>query len=292
MARLRVSAISFLNTAPLMWDFDHAEARRHFDVHYTLPSACAEELRAGTSDIGIIPVAAYATIPDLVVIAGVAIAARGPVRSILLLSKLPLEQIKTVALDTSSRTSVALTRVLLERFHKLTPEYVAMEPKLKPMLARADAALLIGDPALLASESDEVRGGKLHAYDLAEMWQELTGKAFVFAFWAVRRAALANSDLPPEEVARTFQLSRDHGLEPESIARIAREWKSRLGLPEPLITDYLTRNIYYKLDTPCLDGLQHFFRLAAEVGALPGARRLDLGLHTISAGSTISTASE
>ncbi|HUS19463.1 MAG TPA: MqnA/MqnD/SBP family protein, partial [Terriglobales bacterium] len=112
MARLRVSAISFLNTAPLMWDFDHGDLRRKYQVDYTLPSTCAELLRQGMADIGIIPVAAYAGIPDLVVIPDIAIAAKGPVKSILLISKVPLTKIKTIAVDTSSRTSVALLQVL------------------------------------------------------------------------------------------------------------------------------------------------------------------------------------
>ena len=108
--RLKISAISFLNTAPLMWDFDHdagasSPLRKDFEIHYTVPSACAEALRAGTADIGIIPAITYQTIPDLVVIPDVAIGAEGPVRSILLVSKLPLDKIKTVAADTSSRTS-------------------------------------------------------------------------------------------------------------------------------------------------------------------------------------------
>src|SRR5438105_12061335 len=152
MSRLRVSAISFLNTAPLMWDFDHGPLRREYEVDYTLPSVCAEMLSAGTADIGIIPVAAYGSIPDLLVIPDIAIAARGPVRSILLISKVPVEQIKSVAVDTSSRTSVALLQVLFNRYYSRAadlPEFLPMRPKLKPMLAACDAALLIGDEALL-----------------------------------------------------------------------------------------------------------------------------------------------
>src|SRR3954454_15702484 len=123
MPRLRVSAISFLNTAPLMWDFDHGDLRRDYRVDYTLPSACAEILRNGMADIGIIPAATYTTIPDLVIIPDIAIAARGPVRSILLISKIPIDQIKTVAADTSSRSSVALLQVLLRKFRKTDPKF-------------------------------------------------------------------------------------------------------------------------------------------------------------------------
>src|ERR1700685_920954 len=116
MRRLRISAISYLNTAPLMWDFEHSEAGRQFDISYTLPSACARALQAGTADIGIIPAAAYTQIPGLLVLPGVAIASRRPVRSILLVSKVPVERIRSVALDTSSMTSVALTRVLFAKW--------------------------------------------------------------------------------------------------------------------------------------------------------------------------------
>ena len=116
MKRLRISAISYLNTAPLMWDFEHGEVGSKFDISYTLPSACARALEAGTADIGIIPAAAYAQVPGLMALPGVAIASRRPVRSILLVSKLPLERIRSVALDTSSMTSVALTKVLFEKW--------------------------------------------------------------------------------------------------------------------------------------------------------------------------------
>src|SRR5438874_8801009 len=100
MARLRISAISYLNTAPLMWDFEHGDIGSRFEIAYTLPSQCAAALREGSADIGVIPAAAYATVPNLVILPGVAIASRRPVRSILLVSKVPLEKLGTVALDT------------------------------------------------------------------------------------------------------------------------------------------------------------------------------------------------
>src|SRR5277367_3180082 len=120
MKRFRISAISYLNTAPLMWDFEHedgsSDARALFDVSYTLPSQCAASLRDGSADIGIIPAAAYSSIPDLAILPGVAIASRRAVRSILLVSKVPRERIRTVALDTSSMTSVALIKVLFSKW--------------------------------------------------------------------------------------------------------------------------------------------------------------------------------
>src|SRR6266849_4160593 len=142
MRRLRISAISYLNTAPLMWDFEHGEADRDFDISYTLPSDCARALQAGTADIGIIPAAAYAQVPGLMVLPGVAIASRRPVRSILLVSNLPLEKIRTVALDTSSITSVALTKILFEKWLGGKRHYAYMEPNFDHMLEQHDAALV------------------------------------------------------------------------------------------------------------------------------------------------------
>ena len=259
MPRLRVSAISFLNTAPLMWDFDHGDLRRRYQVDYTLPSTCAEMLRQDAADIGIIPVAAYATIPDLVVVPDIAIAARGAVKSILLISKAPVEKIRIVGTDTSSRTSVALLEVLLRKFHGVSAELRPMEPRLQPMLKECDAGLLIGDPALLAKTDG------YHVYDLAAEWKRFTSKPFVFAFWAVRRA-VASAD-----VVRDFQQSRDNGLRPENLDATAREWAVRLGMLETEILSYLKDNIHFYLDEDCLDGLRLFYEHAAEVGVLPKA---------------------
>ena len=277
MRRLRISAISYLNTAPLMWDFEHGEAGSEFDPSYTLPSACARALEAGTADIGIIPAAAYAQVPGLMVLPGVAIASRRPVRSILLVSRVPVEKIRTVALDTSSMTSVALTKILFEKWLGGGRTFTSMAPNIEQMLVDHDAGLLIGDPALQIDRS------RHHTLDLAEEWIRHTGKPFVFAFWAVRKEALcgesrprlsaARSDahLPARDLATIFQQSRDHGLEPVSLVHITREWAPRLGLKESDLHSYLTENIYYHLDAPCLEGLQLFYRYAAEIGALPAA---------------------
>src|SRR5215472_12649193 len=240
---LRISAISFLNTAPLMWDFEHGERARvlsrHFDLSYTLPSRCAEELKAGTADIGIIPVAACTTIPDLVVIPGVSIASKNAVRSILLISKLPAEKIRNVATDDSSRTSAALVEVFLRKFVGIAPGFSRQKPRLDEMLKWHDAALLIGDPALQA----EVKS--YYVYDLAEQWRRWTGRPFVFAFWAVRKAALAGAGLEVN-LSRVFQQSRDTGL--KHLPEIVAVWAPRLGLPAELVAGYLAENVDYSLD--------------------------------------------
>jgi chorismate dehydratase len=264
MRPLRISAISYLNTAPLMWDFEHGSAGREFDVSYTLPSACARALEAGTADIGIIPAAAYSQVPGLMALPGVAIASRRPVRSILLVSRVPVEQIHTVALDTSSMTSVALTKILFEKWLHGGRTFTSMAPNVEEMLAHHDAALVIGDPALQIDRS------RYFTLDLAEEWIRHTGKPFVFAFWAVRQDALREAS-PSQDLAAVFQQSRDHGLEPASLDQIAREWAPRLGLNQSDVRSYLRENIYYYLDPLCLEGLQLFYRYAAEIGALPAA---------------------
>jgi len=274
MSRLKISAISYLNTAPLMWDFEHGEpgapARQNFDISYTIPSACAEALGAGTADIGIIPAAAYATVPDLVIIPDVAIAARRAVRSILLVSRCPVdqweEQVRTVALDTSSMTSVALAKILFAKWLGGARDYKPMAPDLDAMLSECDAALLIGDPAL------QVDRTRYFTLDLAEEWVARTGKSFVFAFWAIRKQALAGRNAAA--IAEAFQKSRDHGLSPKNLEAIAQEWAPRLGLTVEAVRVYLTQNIHYYLDPPCLEGLELYYRMGAEVGALPRAPRL------------------
>jgi len=288
MRPLRISAISYLNTAPLMWDFEHdphpfaknakepalslpkgwaaplKELGAQFEISYTLPSGCARALAEGKADIGIIPAAAYAEIPGLQVIPDVAIASRQAVRSILLVSKVPLGKIRTVALDTSSMTSVALLKVLFEKWLGGAREYKSMDPNLETMLSDCDAGLLIGDPALRADRS------RYHTLDLAEEWIRRTGKPFVFAFWAVRGEALREAD-PALDLSAIFRESRDHGLQPESLDQIAREWAPRLGLTEAEVRDYLTKNIHYQLDDACIEGLNLFYKYAAEIGALPAA---------------------
>ncbi len=266
MGRPRISAISYLNTAPLMWDFENETVGAEFETSYTIPSDCANALRVGSADIGIIPVAAYTTIPDLMILPGVAIAARRAVRSILLVCKVPLELVRTVALDNSSLTSAALTKVIFNKWLGRGRVFTSAEPNLERMLREHDAGLLIGDPALQVDRS------RFHTYDLAEEWIRLTGKPFVFAFWAIRKAALR--DVPAHlDLAATFQKSRNHGL--EHLDEIVRTWAARLSLGESAVRDYLRENIYYYLDAECLDGMHLFYRYAAECGALPPAPALE-----------------
>lgn len=260
MRRLRISAISYLNTAPLMWDFRRGHPS--FDISYTVPSQCAAELAAGSADIGIIPAAAYANIPDLVIIPGVAIASKRAVRSILLVSKVPLEEIQTVALDNSSLTSVALVQILFAKWWGGKARFAPANPDVTQMLEQHDAALVIGDTALQVDRSRYI------TYDLAEEWIRFTGKPFVFAFWAVRKAAL-DGHSQDYNLPSIFQRSRERGLMPENLNQIANDWAPRLKLAESDVKSYLTKNIYYDLDRECLDGLMLFYHYAGECGILP-----------------------
>lgn len=263
-----------------MWDFEthpfakHAkgwstnpDAGQHFEISYTLPSSCARALAEGTADIGIIPAAAYTQIPGLQILPDVAIASRRAVRSILLVSQIPVELVRTVALDTSSMTSVALTKILFEKWLGGGRTFTPMEPDVEKMLETCDAGLVIGDPAL------KVDRRRYHTLDLAEEWIRYTGKPFVFAFWAVRGEALPEAD-PALDLAAVFRDSRDHGLMPENVDQLSREWASRVGLDESEVRGYLTENIHYQLDAGCLAGLQLFYRYAADLGVLPAAPEL------------------
>jgi chorismate dehydratase len=274
---LRIAAIRFLNPAPLMWDFEHAPEKirlaQRYVLHETTPAQCAEELAQGSSDIGLVPVAAYASSPSWKIVPGCAIASLGAIRSIVLVVRHPdgIEAVNKVALDTSSRTSATYTRILFHHFWRRRVAFVPFAPDLEAMLRAADAALLIGDPALIALEDRRAReertGEKLLYLDLGQEWKKWTGTAWVSAFWAVR-------DLPvdAQQIVGDFQQSRDHGL--EHVEDLVREWTARLPLPAETVRSYLTQNIHYHLDEECLEGLRLFYRYGTECGALPGVPQL------------------
>jgi len=279
-----MAAIHFLNPAPLMWDFEHeperSERRERYQIGYTTPSRCAAELAAGEADIGLVPVAAYATTPSLVVVPGCTVAALDRVRSIILVVRPPqgVSAVRTIAADTSSLTSYAYTRILFDIFWKVPAVFIPREPDLEAMLAVADAALLIGDPALLALEDREARalrtGEQLLYLDLAHEWHSFTGLPWVSAFWALRPGALEETGVSASKLIEDLQTSRDHGL--EHIEDLADEWSTRIAVPAETIRFYLSKNIHYILDEACLRGLHQFYRYAAECGALPPAPALRL----------------
>ena len=263
-----------------MWDFEHGTEGEKFVIEYTIPSQCAIALAANRADIGIIPAVTYAEIPGLVILPNIAIASKGRVRSILLVSKKHIEDVRTVATDTSSRTSLALTQILFAKFLGGHREFTPHAPELKEMLKHHDAALLIGDSALQISMHDS----QYHLYDLGHDWRRLTGKPFVFAFWAVRMDALHRQPAGMNLI-ETFQQSRDHGLLPMNIEVLAAEWAPKLGITEAEVATYLTENIHYHLDRENHAGLQLFLTYAQEVGLIPAVPELRF-LGPVAFGST------
>ena len=265
-----------------MWDFEHEPHKTSLAARYTIewmmPSACAERLALPAddpqaADIGLIPVASLATTPGLKIIPGCAIASKRKVRSILLVRRAsqPIVDIKTVAADTSSRSSLAYLQILFHLWKNPFAAFHQHRPDLDPMLEECDAAMLIGDPALFALEErqnfEERSGQELIYHDVAEEWIKQTGVPWVAAVWAIRETSLAASNRTIEEIAADFTASRDHGL--NNIETLVVEWSARLPLPANTIRTYLASNIFYKLDEECQAGLRKFYELAAETGVLP-----------------------
>jgi len=280
-SRLRVAAIRFLNPAPLMWDFEHlplstALATR-YDFDWMLPSQCADKLASGEADIGLVPIASLATIPGLRILPGCTIASKGRVRSLLLVRRAnrSLANLRSVAADTASRTTLAYARILFHQWGNSDVPFVPMAADLDAMLDRADAAIVIGDPALMALEEQANRfertGEELVYHDLAQEWKALTGLPFVSAVWGVA----GNFHL--DRLSEDFIRSRDQGL--KNIDALVTEWTRQIPLSEETIRAYLTTNIHYVLDEECREGISGFFRMAADLGVLP---RYDFSMPTIS----------
>jgi chorismate dehydratase len=276
-SRLRVAAINFLNPAPLMWDFEHpphnTSLAQRYDIHSTLPSLCAEELLAGRADLGLVPVASLTS--ALAIIPGCAIASLAHVRSIQLIVKLKgtaagddlLAQVRTISADIASRSSLAYAQILFRKFIDTDPEFVAAPANPITMLTHADAALLIGDPALLALENRahiEQSTGPCLWLDLAHEWIARTSLPWVAAVWAVRPETL--DGLSAQQLIEDLQRSRDNGL--AHIDELIEEWTPRIAIPAQTIRHYLTQNIHFVLSPECIAGIQTFRRYAAEADIL------------------------
>lgn len=292
MKKLRISIVEYLNTAPLVWGFAEGPLAGKYDLSFTFPSLCAEALRRGDADVAIIPSIEYQRIENVIAVPEIAIAAKGEVRSILVVAKKPIEMAKRIALDTSSRSSAALVRLLAQQYWKIRPEYVEAAPDATEMLKQADAALVIGDPALRISLKMDALSGKapsgeqccqgdpddlpvpgfeaVWVYDIAHQWREMTGKPCVLAIWAARRDALT-----PEAIA-DFQASKRYGL--ERIAEIAEAAAVKLDLPPRALARYLRENIHFDLSGDYLDGLELFFDKAASAGLIPRRRPLEFAM--------------
>lgn len=247
----RVSVVSYLNTAPLVWGMLHGPQRGLFDLERALPSECADRLRDGRADIGIVPSIELSR-QKLDVIPGCGIACRAEVRSILLISKVPFAHIRTLATDSSSRTSVMLSRIVLARKHHAEPTLFSQPPHLGSMLEHCDAALIIGDAALVLNPPDL----PFHVSDLSLEWTQMTGLPMVFAVWAARAGI-------PKQAPAPFAASLRFGM--DHIDDIVRQEHPKLGISAELARDYLTRNITFELGDREYKGLATFLQYASEL---------------------------
>lgn len=299
MPKLRISIVEFLNTAPLVWGFTEGALAGKYDLAFTVPSQCAEALKRGETDIAIIPSIEYQRINyqgngGLVILPDMAVAAKNEVRSLLLLAKRPIERAKRIALDTSSRATVALVRIMAAEYWNISPEFVEAAPNPSEMLREADAALIIGDPALRISVKMDALSGKtpvsdqccqgdpdempvpgfetLFTYDVAQLWREMTGKPSVLAIWAGRRDAVT-----PEVVA-DFLASKEYGV--RRIREISEAASIKLDLPVRELERYLTENIDFNLDAENLEGLRLYFEKAAKLGLIEQNRPVEFANAT------------
>jgi predicted solute-binding protein len=287
VTKLRISIVQYLNTAPLVWGFTNGPLQGKYDLSFTVPSQCSEDLRTGRADVAIIPAIEYQRIDNLVILPDMAIASKRQVRSLLIISKKPIEQVKSFALDQSSRSTQALTRILCAEKWKIAPKFFEAEPDLAGMLARADAALLIGDPALrisLGIEKDSQIGAEgesicpaatlgitsselLYVYDVACEWRSLTELPAVLAVWAAR------PDVATPEVTADFLASRDFGL--SRIAEISNDASLELELPAQAIETYLRRSIDFSLDSENRRGLDLYYQHAARLSLISKAKPIE-----------------
>ncbi|HUJ41606.1 MAG TPA: menaquinone biosynthesis protein [Candidatus Acidoferrales bacterium] len=275
MSKIRISVVQYLNTAPLVWGFTHGPLQGKYDLKFTLPSQCAEELARGEADVAILPAIECQRILGLVVLPGISIASKHEVRSLLILSRVPIEEVLRLALDTSSRATAALVRLLVAGWWSRRGariSFASAAPDLGAMLEENDAALIIGDPALRLAERHDAgepllagKKARLYLYDVVSEWRAWTERPAVLALWAAREGVLARPEA--SELAGDFQASKEYGL--AHIPEIAANAAATLGLPQAHLESYLLENINYSLDDENRAGLELYFQKAADAGLVP-----------------------
>jgi chorismate dehydratase len=228
-----------------------------------VPSRCAELLARGEVDVALIPAIEYQRIPSISVIPNVCVASRGEVRSVILVSKLDdLEDVRTVALDNSSRTSATLVKVVFQEFLGCEPKWIAAKPNLEQMLITNDAALLIGDPGMTFPRQG------LKVFDMAGLWRKYTSQGFVFALWGLAPSASSTSRTIDFAAACREGLARTE--------EIIDFYQPLLGLPRQELKEYLEENISFSLDDELRGGLELFYKLAFKHNLIPALRPLKL----------------
>ena len=255
---VKIGAVPYLNAKPLIYTLPRAcpRAKRRDDLNFQLstavPSRLADQLQAGHLDVALIPSIEYLRAKDYRIIPNISISSHGVVRSVKLFSKVPIEKLQRVALDTSSRTSRALLKILLAEKYGLNPEYTSYAHRSPIHNTDADAVLLIGDAAM--QQSDE----GWYTLDLGEEWYLMTGMPFVYALWVAKENAVL------DDIPQILQQAKQEGL--QFIPQIAQTEAAKLNLPEPLCLEYLTQNISYDLNETELAGLRLFHNYAVRLG--------------------------
>jgi chorismate dehydratase len=298
MSRIKVGAVGYLNARPLVYGLDQSA---RFEIRYDVPSECARLLHAGAVDIGLIPSIEYQRGGPYRIVPDLAIVSSGPVASVAIFTSKPMADVQSIAMDTSSRASVALTRVLCARHFHIEPRLVPRSPDLAGMLSMCDAALIIGDAALFLNPGREAPSGDarrarlrrerdvaearpriehadrqplvdtidlsrdIEKIDLGDVWTRMTGLPFVYAFWAGRAGALSADDID------ALQSARDEGVRrPEQLAR---EYLADAPEHHEIGGRYLRHNVRYHLGDDERAGLEMFYRYAHETGVVAEARR-------------------
>jgi len=261
MSPLRIGAVGYLNARPLTWALDREPSR--WRVRYDLPSVCARLLQDDEVDLGLVPSIEYLQAPDYRFVPGVGVTSRGAIASVALYSTRPLDQIRHIALDTSSRTSVALIQVLCRHHFRISPRFVPHGPDLAVMTRDFDAGLLIGDPAF---EADHVAMG-LQKFDLGLEWTAMTGLPFVYAAWTGRRGRVSAADV------RRLQDAQQEGL--AAVDQIAAEYACGDPARTAKAARYLRDNVKYGLGPEEAAGLQTFLDYAADLGLAPQRRAVE-----------------
>jgi chorismate dehydratase len=268
---MRIAASTYLNSAPLVYSFTQGFLRKKYDfIGDEAPSRCAEALRTGQCEIALIPVIELQRIPGLRIVPEIAVASKKRVRSVLIASRRPLEEVRTLTLDPASRTSQALVKILFLRRYGFLPECseraIGPSDGSRSLFDGADAALVIGDPAMRLEAS--ARSLDLQIYDLAEEWRAMTGLPFVFAVWAAREDVCARAPALADDLIA----AKREGI--NRIEQIATQYTAELELPRSELLDYLSQNVNYDLDDENLVGMATYFDLAHEFGLIAQPRSI------------------
>jgi chorismate dehydratase len=260
--RPRIAASSYLNTAPLIWSFVRGAQRDAVELFTdTAPARCAQMLERAEVDAALVPVIEYQRLKDVSMVADVCVGSKNAVRSVVLATRRNnLKKVERVALDESSRTSVALVKIIFREFLGFEPEWMVSAPNLHAMMQQADAALIIGDPAMRVSR-DQFR-----VFDLATLWHEFTGFGFVFAMWMVR------NDSAEKVRGVDFAAARHEGL--NHLNDIVAAQIDPLTLSPEEIREYLEGNIIFKIDDEMRRGLSLYFDLARKHKLIPDLKPL------------------